>query len=309
MSKILVTGGAGFIGSHIVDKYIDLGHEVFVIDDLSNGKKENLNPKARFYKIDIRDKKIGEIFAKEKPEIINHHAAQIDLRKSIKDPVLDAKINILGILNLLENAIKHKVKKFIFASSGGAIYGDTKNIPTCEDEKPKPLSPYAIAKLVSEQYLEFYFKVHNLPYVALRYANVYGPRQDPLGEAGVAIFMSKLLTKKPPTINGDGNQTRDYIYVEDVAQANILALKDNITGLFNIGTQKETSVNELFRLISRLLNIEITAERGSSIKGEVKRSCLDSSKAKNILKWSPEVNLENGLKETLKWQRLNIAYR
>jgi len=303
MSKILVTGGAGFIGSHIVDKYIDLGHEVFVIDNLSNGKKENLNPKARFYKIDIRDEKIGEIFAKEKPEIVNHHAAQIDLRKSIKDPVLDAKINILGILNLLENAIKHKVKKFIFASSGGAIYGDAENIPTCEDEKPKPLSPYAIAKLVSEQYLEFYFKVHKLPYVALRYANVYGPRQDPLGGAGVAIFMSKLLTKKPPTINGDGNKTRDYIYVEDVAQANILALKDNITGLFNIGTQKETSVNELFRLISRLLNIEITAERGSSIKGGVKRSCLDSSKAKDVLKWSPEVNLENGLKKTLEWQR------
>jgi len=307
MSKILVTGGAGFIASHIVDKYINLGHEVIVIDNLSNGKKENLNPKARFYKIDIRDEKIGEIFAKEKPEIVNHHAAQIDLRKSIKDPVLDAKINILGILNLLENAIKHKVKKFIFASSGGAIYGDAENIPTCEDEKPKPLSPYAIAKLVSEQYLEFYFKVHGLSYIVLRYANVYGPRQNPLGEAGViAIFMNKFLTKKPPTINGDGNQTRDYVYVEDVAQANILALRDNITGLFNIGTQKETSVNELFGLISGFLDIEITAERRPGIKGEVRRSCLDSSKAKNVLNWSPEVNLEDGPKKTLEWQKLNI---
>jgi len=309
MSKILVTGGAGFIGSHIVDKYIDLGHEVFVIDNLSNGKKENLNPKARFYKIDIRDEKIGEIFAKEKPEIVNHHAAQIDLRKSIKDPVLDAKINILGILNLLENAIKHKVKKFIFASSGGAIYGDAENIPTREDEKPKPLSPYAIAKLVSEQYLEFYFKVHNLPYIALRYANVYGPRQDPLGEAGViAIFMNKLLSKRPPTINGDGNQTRDYVYVEDVAQANVLALKDNITGLFNIGTQKEASVNKLFQLISGLLGVDIPAKRGPNIKGEVKRSCLDYLKAKNVLDWSPKVNLEDGLEKTLEWQKLNIEY-
>jgi len=260
--KIIVTGGAGFIGSHVTDRYIAAGHQVVVVDNLTTGKMANLNPKVRFYQSDIRDPGMEEIFGNEKPDVVNHHAAQIDVRKSVQDPVFDAGVNILGMLNLLEKAIRHGVKRFIFASSGGAMYGDQpENAAPADEETPlRPISPYGVAKATGELYLHYYKIVHGLDYVALRYGNVYGPRQDPFGEAGVvAIFTEKLLADGQPVINGDGLQTRDYVYVEDVAAANLLALHPGASGSFNIGTGLEKNVNELFRGL--LQNMENRRQR------------------------------------------------
>jgi len=302
MSKILVTGGAGFIGSHIVDRYLDLGHEVVIIDNLVTGKRENVNPKARFYEVDICNKKaVDNVFSKEKPHILNHHAAQMDVRKSVADPIYDAQANIIGLLNLLESGINNGLKKIIFASSGGVVYGDAEQLPTREDYEPKhPLSPYGVAKLTSEHYLYFYYKNYRLPYVALRYANVYGPRQNPHGEAGVvAIFSQKLLDQKQPIINGDGLQTRDYVYVGDVVNANVLAMEKDISGAFNIGTGEETNVNEIYNLLVKLTSTNFPETHGPAKPGEQKRSCLDTKLAKKILDWQPKVKLEEGLAETV----------
>ena len=297
--KILVTGGAGFIGSWVVDTLINKDFNVVVIDNLSSGSKENLNKKAKFYEIDIRDNKIDEIFQNEKIDYVFHLAAQINLRESIKNPVEDANINILGALNLLNNCVKHKIKKFIFSSTGGAIYGDDCKIPTSETEEEKPMSPYGVAKLAIEKYLEFYKKVYGLDYVSLRYSNVYGPRQNSKGEAGVvAIFIDKLLLGEQPIINGSGEQTRDYVYVKDVAEANILALK--LSGVFNVGTGKETEVNEIFRKIVNIMNSNLKEIHGPEIKGEQMRSCLDPGK---LIKkdWGIGYDLEKGLKETINY--------
>jgi len=297
--KILVTGGAGFIGSWVVDTLINKDFNVVVIDNLSSGSKENLNKKAKFYEIDIRDKKIDEIFQNEKIDYVFHLAAQINLRESIKNPVEDANINILGALNILNNCVKHKIKKFIFSSTGGAIYGDDCKIPTSETEEEKPMSPYGVAKLAIEKYLEFYKKVYGLDYVSLRYSNVYGPRQNSKGEAGVvAIFIDKLLLGEQPIINGSGEQTRDYVYVKDVAEANILALK--LSGVFNVGTGKETEVNEIFRKIVNIMNSNLKEIHGPEIKGEQMRSCLDPGK---LIKkdWGIGYDLEKGLKETINY--------
>jgi len=236
--KILVTGGAGFIGSHVVDAYLELGHEVVVVDNLSSGSIENLNPKAKFYEMDIRDSDIEDLFKNEKPDVVNHHAAQMDVRKSVEDPIYDADVNIIGSLNLLQNCIKYGVKKFIFASTGGAIYGEQDYFPADEEHPTRPLSPYGVAKLTVEKYLYFYKEVHGLNYVVLRYANIYGPRQNPHGEAGVvAIFTSKMLKGEQPVINGDGFQTRDYTFVGDVVRANVLALSYEKSDVFNIGNR------------------------------------------------------------------------
>jgi len=298
---ILVTGGAGFIGSHLVDRLIKEGQKVVVIDNLSTGKKENLNSKAKFYKIDIRDSKISQIFKKEKPEIVFHYAAQIKVRKSMENSKEDTKINILGSLNLLENCRKFRVKKFIFASTG-AIYGEAKIIPTPEDYFEKPLSPYGISKLVIEKYLNYYYQVFGLPFVSLRMANVYGPRQNSKGEAGVvAIFCDRMLSGKQPIINGDGKQTRDFIYVDDVIEANTSALKKNKIGIFNIGTAKETDINRIFRKIKELTASECKEIHGPTQLGEQKRSCLDYSKARKELNWQPKYDLERGLKKTVEW--------
>lgn len=297
--KILVTGGAGFIGSWVVDTLINKDFNVVVIDNLSSGSNENLNKKAKFYEIDIRDKKIDEIFQNEKIDYVFHLAAQINLRESIKNPVEDANINILGALNILNNCVKHKIKKFIFSSTGGAIYGDDCKIPTSETEEEKPMSPYGVAKLAIEKYLEFYKKVYGLDYVSLRYSNVYGPRQNSKGEAGVvAIFIDKLLLGEQPIINGSGEQTRDYVYVKDVAEANILALK--LSGVFNVGTGKETEVNEIFRKIVNIMNSNLKEIHGPEIKGEQMRSCLDPGK---LIKkdWGIGYDLEKGLKETINY--------
>ncbi len=304
--KILVTGGAGFIGSHLVNRLIKENHNVTVIDNLFTGKKEYLNPKAKFYKTDIQDTKISQIFKKEKLEIVFHYAAQIDLRKSVENPIEDAKTNILGGLNVLENSKKYKVKKIIFTSTGGAIYGEANIVPTSENYPAYPLSPYGIAKLTIEKYLNYYYKVFDLPFVALRLANIYGPRQNSKGEAGVvAIFSDMMLSGEQPIINGDGKQTRDYVYIEDVVIASMLAMKKNKVGIFNVGTAKETNVNTIFKKLKELTKSECKEIHKPVKAGEQKRSCLDYSKIKKELNWQPKYNLEKGLKETVDWFKKN----
>lgn len=298
--KVLVTGGAGFIGSHIVDMLIEEGYDVVVVDNLSSGSEKNLNTKAKFYKMDIQDPKLELIYKDEKPDYVCHHAAQIDVRLSVSDPILDAKINVLGAINVFQNSLNHNVKKIVFASSGGAIYGEQEIFPAPESHPLRPISPYGITKLVAEQYLFYYKTVFNLDYVALRYANVYGPRQDPYGEAGVvAIFIQKMLKGEQPVINGDGMQTRDFVYVKDVARANVLAIENNVSeNIFNIGTSVETSVNEIFNHIREAINHSVKEKHGPSNKGEQRRSIIDYSRAKKVLCWEPVHMLEDGLKYT-----------
>ncbi len=298
--KILVTGGAGFIASHVTDAYIKLGHQVVVIDNLSTGKKDNLNPQARFVQMDIQDKKIFELFAKEKFDLVNHHAAQMDIRLSVSDPLFDARNNILGTINLAEAAVRHKVKKFIFISSGGAIYGEQDYFPADENHPTRPLSPYGIAKLTGEKYLYYYHKTYQLNFISLRYANIYGPRQNPQGEAGViAIFADRLVKKEQPIINGDGTQTRDYVFVGDVVAANVAALQYDQCDYFNIGTGIETDVNELFYRLNQLTKSGTKEKHGPAKRGEQQRSVLNNKKAKRQLNWEPTVNLEEGLKLTV----------
>ena len=302
--KILVSGGAGFIGSHLVDRLIKDGHQVVVIDNLFTGKKENLNPKAKFYKVDIQSPKISQIFKKEKPEVVFHLAAQVDLRKSVENPIESAKVNILGSLNILENCQKFKIKKIIFSSTGGAIYGEAKIISTPEDYPTNPLSPYGIEKLTIEKYLDYYWKIFKISYISLRLANVYGPRQNSKGEAGViAIFCDKMLCGKQPIIYGLGCQTRDFVFVDDVAEANILAMESKKIGIFNIGTGKETDINTVFEKIKKLIGVKCKKIHAPVKIGEQKRSCLDYTKAKKELGWQPKYNLEEGLKETIGWFR------
>jgi UDP-glucose 4-epimerase len=303
MSKALITGGAGFIGSHIADLLVDDGHEVVIIDNLSTGDRDNLNPKAKFYEADIQDAKVSEIFDKEKPDFVFHLAAQIDVRKSVANPLLDAQVNILGSLNILENAVAHDVKKIIFASTGGAIYGEAAIFPTPEEHYEMPLSPYGINKLSVEKSLYYYKKVKNLDYTILRLSNVYGPRQNSHGEAGViAIFIDKLLKGEQPVINGHGEQTRDYVFVKDVARAFILAKEHKTkSDKFNIGTGAETSVNEIFDLILEQIETGITRQHTEAKQGEQQRSCLDYKKAKEQLGWTPEYDINHGIKETVSW--------
>jgi UDP-glucose 4-epimerase len=311
--KILVTGGAGFIASHLVDVLIEKGHRVVVIDNLSTGKKENINKKAKFYKIDICSPKIEEIFKKEKPQICFHLAAQINVRKSVENPLFDAKVNILGSLNIIQNFIqlptsifqlrasKFQPPTFIFASTGGAIYGETNKVPTPEDCPANPISPYGISKLTIENYLKFYKKNFGLKFISLRFSNVYGPRQDPRGEAGVvAIFIEKILKGEKPTIFGDGNQTRDFIFVEDIVSACLKAMEyKGKKEIFNIGTGIENSINELYEILSKLLKTKIKPKYAPEKPGDLKRSCLDISLAKRELKWEPNFDLEKGLKKTI----------
>lgn len=302
MPKVLITGGAGFIASHITDRYISEGYDVAIVDDLSSGKTENIHPKARFYKMDIRDKGISGIFEKERPDIVNHHAAQMDVRRSVSDPVFDADVNILGMLNLLQNSLQYGVRKFIFSSSGGAAYGEQETFPAPESHPTNPLSPYGISKLSGEKYLFYFKEVHGLEYVALRYANVYGPRQNPHGEAGViAIFTTKLLKGEQPVINGDGKQTRDYVYVKDVVEANWQATVRNFCGPVNIGTGIETDVNDLFLNLLKLTGSKAKEVHAPAKAGEQKRSVIDNRKAGEVLGWSPKMSLDAGLRETVEF--------
>lgn len=304
--NILVTGGAGFIGSHVVDSYVENGHNVIVVDDLSSGRENNLNKSAKLIKMDVRDSHVRELMSEYKIDIVNHLAAQISVRNSVDDPLNDADINIKGIINILEVVKDYPLKKFIFSSSGGAIYGEADIVPTGETYTPMPLSPYGIAKFASEKYLYYYFKNFGLKFIALRYSNVYGPRQDPHGEAGVvAIFSKKMLKNEEPTINGDGKQTRDYVFVKDVARANIAAIDADFCGEINIGTSIETDVNTLGEMIKKEVVYKGEIKHGKQKLGEQKRSCLNIDKAKEILNWEPKYDLATGLKETVEYFRNN----
>jgi UDP-glucose 4-epimerase len=304
--RILVTGGAGFIASNIADAYISEGHQVVVVDNLSSGRKANLNPKVEFYKADITDtKKINRLFEKHKFDVVNHLAAQIDVRKSVADPVFDAQVNVIGTLNILENCQKNEVGKMIFSSSGGVIYGECQE-GTNPDETSlaRPMSPYGVTKLTIEYYLKYYQATYSLKYSVLRYGNVYGPRQDPFGEAGVvAIFCQGMLNNKDLFIFGDGEQVRDYVYVKDVVRANVLALTKGDNEIFNIGTGIATSVNTLFAELKGINNYQKTAIYKPARTGELARSCLGIAKAKDKLGWVPENNIKDGLKKTSDWFR------
>lgn len=313
--KILVTGGAGFIGSSVVDRYVSLGHGVSVVDDLSSGREENINPGARFYRMDIRDPGLAGVIERERPEVLNHHAAQISVPASVDDPINDAEVNILGLLNVLKCAVRFGVGKVIFISSGGAIYGESAEVPVPETHTPEPLSPYAISKFVSEHYLAFYHRTHGLHYVSLRYSNIYGPRQIPQGEAGVvAIFMDQLLKGQVPTLNrfpdGPDGMTRDYCFVGDVARANELAL-DRGDGLaLNVGTGVETTTGELYRkILSQMREAGHALDRrfdepmsALARPGDLRRSALWTEEAAQVLGWSAAHQLAEGVAETLAWR-------
>lgn len=300
--KILVTGGAGFIGSHIVDAFIHDGHDVVVVDNLCMGKVENIHPKAKFTLIDIRSEELEETFEHEQFDIVCHQAAQMDVRKSVSDPAYDADVNILGTLNILQNCIRYGVKKVLFASTGGAVYGEQEIFPCNEKHPLRPVSPYGVTKLTVEKYLYFYGLEYGLKYVILRYANVYGPRQNPSGEAGVvAVFSSKLVAGEQPIINGDGKQTRDYVYVGDVVRANLKALQHEKDDFFNIGTSIETDVNRIFDLLNRLTGGKAQEKHGPPKKGEQRRSIIDYKKAETVIGWKPQVSLEDGLKQTVEY--------
>ncbi len=301
--RVLVSGGAGFIGSHLVDALVQAGHDVVIIDNLVTGERSNLNPQARFYEADIRDADaVAKLFAAERPEILLHQAAQLDVRRSVADPAYDADVNILGTLQLLQNGIKHGLQKVIFASSGGAIYGDTEVIPTPETLLTAPISPYGISKLSIEHYLHYFQVIHGLPYCAMRYANVYGPRQNPHGEAGViSIFTERLLRQEPTVIYGDGENTRDYVYVADVVAANLAALASDRIGAYNVGTGVETTVNAIFERINTLTEAGATANHGEAKSGEQRRSCLSWEHIQRELGWSPQVQLDEGLARTVEF--------
>lgn len=300
--KIAVTGGAGFIGSHIVDAYIAEGHDVVVIDNLSSGNKSMVNPKATLYTMDIADPKIADVFAKEQFDVLSHHAAQISVRVAVENPRLDAEINILGSLNLYEAARISGVKKIIFASSGGAVYGEQQYYPADEKHPKRPISPYGVTKLSNEFYLGYYRAIYGIEHVIFRYTNVYGPRQNPHGEAGVvAIFIQKMLAGEQPVINGDGTQTRDYIYVEDLVRANVLALENHAQGIFNCSTASEKSVNILFQILQYKTGNHCKRIHAPGKTGEQKRSVCSYDKAKTLLNWSPQVHFEEGLARTIEW--------
>jgi UDP-glucose 4-epimerase len=299
MAKILVTGGAGFIGSHIVDRLVEENHKVVVVDNLSTGNRNNLNKKATFYKINVCSNKLTDVFKKEKFDYVFHFAAQIDVRKSVEDPQGSAKDNILGSLNVLENCREYKIKKIIFASTAG-VYGNTDKMPTKETSPTNPPSPYGIEKLTVERYLKYYNANFKIPYVALRLSNVYGPRQNSRGEAGVvSVFVNKMIRKEAPVINGTGKNTRDFVYVNDVAEASILAVKSKKTGVYNIGTGEETNINTIFKILKKLLGLDCKEIHGPARQEEQKRSCLDSRKAKKDLKWKTKIKIEKGLQKTI----------
>lgn len=299
MAKAIVTGGAGFIGSNLVDALIKEGHQVTIIDDLSTGRKENLNPRAKFHQVDIRSVVVDKIFQEEKPDYLFHLAAQMNVRASVEDPKFDADINIRGGINLLQSAKKHNVKKVIFASTGGAIYGEQDYFPADEEHPARPVSPYGVSKLSFEKYLHYFQVEYGLEYVSLRYANVYGPRQSHLGEAGVvAIFYDRLLAGKDAIINGDGRQTRDYVYVDDVIRVNLAAMEYDGSDVFNIGTSVETDVNAIFQMVRELSGSKQQENHGPTKPGEQKRSVITFEKAQKNLRWEPKVTLKEGLRST-----------
>ncbi len=300
--KVLLTGGAGFIGSHVADQLLAHSHEVAIVDDLSSGKKENIPDGAVFYERDIRNG-CAEIFEEFEPDALSHQAAQMDVRRSVREPDFDADVNVLGTIRLLQCCVEREVRRVVFASTGGAVYGEQREFPAPEDHPQYPISPYGVSKLAGERYLHFYNAQYGLPYAALRYANVYGPRQDPHGEAGVvAIFCGNLAAGRGSTINGSGEQTRDYVYVEDVARANVLALEgDAPSRAYNIGTGIETSVNELYEILRETSGTDLLPAHVAAKAGEQLRSSVDPDAAARVLSWRPVTDLATGLERTLRF--------
>ncbi len=300
--KILVTGGAGFIGSHVTDAFVQAGHDVHVLDDLSSGRRENVNSRATLHVLDVRDEQLADLFARERFEVLVHHAAQMDVRRSVADPRFDASVNVDGFLNLMEAGRQHGLQRVIFASTGGAIYGEPDYVPQDEKHALQPLSPYGITKLVTEKYLYFYEQTYAIPYVVLRYGNIYGPRQNPHGEAGVvAIFSERMLKGEQAVVNGDGLQTRDYVFVGDVVRANLAALAHTGSGIFNVGTGVETDVVTLFRTIREHTGSDIEETHVPAKAGEQRRSVLSYEKTRQTLGWQPEVDVREGLRRTVAW--------
>ncbi len=298
--KVLVTGGAGFIGSHVSDFALAAGHDVLVLDDLSSGRRENLDSRARLHVMDVRSREAAELIGDEKPDAMFHLAAQMDVRRSVADPSFDADVNIRGFINLLEAAVRAGVKRVIFSSTGGAIYGEQDYFPADENHPTRPCSPYGVSKASSELYLNYYRAQYGLSYAALRYANVYGPRQNPHGEAGVvAIFCERLLTGRECVIYGDGCQTRDFVFVRDVARANLLALTSDFVGALNVGTGVETNVNDLYAMLAEEAGVSAPARREPGKPGEQRRSVITAAKAGQILGFAPEVKLKDGIAETM----------
>jgi UDP-glucose 4-epimerase len=307
--KILVTGGAGFIGSHIVDRLVQEGYEVVVVDNLSTGKRKNVNRAARFYRCDIRSRWwLERVFRRERPAIVSHHAAQMDVRRSVLDPKFDAEVNILGMLNVLRHSIKYGVRKMIFASSGGAVYGEPESLPVAESHPIRPASPYGISKAVGDEYLRYFRDADGLDYVSLRYGNVYGPRQDPSGEAGVVgIFAQKMLRGEQPIINGNGRQTRDFVYVDDVVEANMVAITRAAHGIYNVGTGKESTINELFAMLAGLINPSVREVHGPEKRGEQMRIALDASRLNRESDWESKISLKDGLARTVEYYRKTLG--
>jgi UDP-glucose 4-epimerase len=299
--KILVTGGAGFIGSHVVDRCVAAGHEVAVVDNLATGSRERVNPRATLHVTDVRDPELADVFRAERPSVVIHHAAQAEVRRSVEDPKFDADVNVLGAVNLFECCRRFDVARVIYASSGGAAYGDTDVLPTPEDHVARPASPYGVSKLTAELYLGCWSQMYGIQALVFRYANVYGPRQSPAGEAGVvAIFAHRLLSGEHVVINGDGLQTRDYVYVGDIADANIAGLeRPDATGVVNLGTGIETSVVELYDRLRAVAGVDLPPRHGPAKLGEQRRSVLDISRAHAVLGWRPRVSLDDGLRLTV----------
>jgi UDP-glucose 4-epimerase len=299
--KILVTGAAGFIASHVADAYVGAGHEVAVIDDLSRGAMKNLNPRCRFYSCDIRDRgAIEKIFRAEKPEIVNHHAAQMDVRRGVREPHFDAQVNILGSLNLIEAAVASGTRRFIYAATAGAGYGEPQQMPVPEDYPLNPITPYGVSKHTVEHYLFTFRFLYGLEYVVLRYGNVYGPRQSSQGEAGVfAIFSEQMLAGDQPVIYGDGRKIRDYVYISDVAAANVAALERGTNEIFNISSGVPTLDLEVFELVRALLGKRVEPRYTARRPGEIDRICLEISKAERLLGWKPQISLAEGARRTV----------
>jgi len=306
--KVLVTGGAGFIGSHIVDAYCELGHDVVALDDLSTGHAENVNHAARLVHMDIRNPALDELFATERFEVVNHQAARGNVRASIEDPIVYADVNVVGGARLLESSRKHGVRKFIYASTGGCVYGEPKYVPSDEAHPIAPRDPYGASKASFELYLPVFAHIWGLTYTIFRYPNVYGPRQDPFGEAGViSIFLGQMFRGQQPIINGDGNQERDYVFVADVAKANVLGLDRGDNEVFNVGWGVGTSVNTIFRTLRQLSGSKALEVHGPAKVGEVRRSCLDSAKAARMLGWIPTTPLNDGLAQTAAYVESNMT--
>ncbi len=306
MPKILVTGGAGFIGSHVVDLFLENGFEVVVLDDLSTGRASNLNPAAKFYQMDIRDPKVREVFEAERPDYVSHHAAQMDVRRSVAQPLFDADVNILGSINLIECAKALGVKRFIYISTGGAVYGEPEYVPCDEAHPINPICQYGASKHTVEHYLFMYHANYGMKYTVLRYPNVFGPRQDPHGEAGVvAIFTGKMMAGEPVVIYGDGEQTRDFVYVSDCAQANYLAATvEHQPGIYNIGWGTPTSVNQIFAALAKATDYALPAGYGPAKVGETRHIYLNASKARKDLGWSATINLDEGMRKTVEYFKI-----